>query len=139
MSKFADCANIAFESQPIRLQYSKRGKFNPLTQAAGTKMAKGKGRKRKLAQTTSSEESSSQSQGPKELPEESRPPARYAPKFGNPSKKAKLVLRKTQDDSCTQPEKVVMEGFTDTLVSATQPVPKQYASQMVSPKVCECS
>ena len=97
-------------------------------------MAKGKGRKRKLAQTTGSGESSSQSQEPKELPEESHPPARYVPRFGNLSKKAKLVLRKTQDDSFTQPERVVSEGFTDTLVSATQPVPKQYISQMVSPR-----
>ena len=93
-------------------------------------MAKGRGRKRKLAV---SEDSSSQSQESLGQIEECPPQAKYVPRFRSAFKKAKLDLNRAcstqvQEDSCTQPQEDLTRTISNEPISATQPVTCQKAS-----------
>ncbi len=98
-------------------------------------MAKGRGRKRKLAV---SEDSSSQSQESLGQIEECPPQAKYVPRFRSAFKKAKLDLNQTcstqvQEDSCTQPQEDLTRTISKEPISATQPV---YMCQKTSVQDC---
>ncbi len=89
-------------------------------------MAKGRGRKRKLAV---SEDSSSQSQESLGQIEECPPQAKYVPRFRT-FKKAmnRACLTQVQEDSCTQPQEDLTRTVSNEPISATQPVTCQKAS-----------